>query len=300
MATMSRLLEYLLDRCNPVQMGLMTICFGGAIAVLVPATFGLPAFSLGLVLLAFFLFLVRLRLVDDIKDIRHDAMYHRERPTSRGVVGVWELAVLAGVVFAAELSIAWSLGPEAFILFAIGTIYAGALFFEAVTFDFLRRYFALYIFLHEIMLVPALFYLFLVSGVSLVNLVSVPGGMLALFFTLALFQVELIRKVRAPQRESRGADTYTARYGVPAAVAVCIGNAGLVVAAWCYLLFSTLVPGPLALFCGLVPLLVWFGFIHIGHRFVSDPCPQTAGTFFLAGSVFVIVVLAATVFTVVV
>jgi len=60
-----------------------------------------------------FLFFVRLRLVDEIKDYRYDSQYHSERPVTRGILRLTEIKYLILITLVLEF------------IFQLGNTYAG-------------------------------------------------------------------------------------------------------------------------------------------------------------------------------
>jgi 4-hydroxybenzoate polyprenyltransferase len=214
---MHRLATYLSARFSPIQFIPLALCFGFAVAVVAPALLGLGGKAGFIVSLALFLFLLRLRLFDDIKDHSHDRVHHPERPAAQGVVTQKELAIAAACVFAAEFMIALQGGLLTLVAFLCMSMYAGLLFAEAMYWDAMRRNFTSYIFIHELLLVPLFAYLFLLAGVPSEKLLSAPIAGLFLLLAANFFLLEVARKTRAPENEGTGNDSYTAQYGIAGA-----------------------------------------------------------------------------------
>jgi 4-hydroxybenzoate polyprenyltransferase len=176
-----------------------------------PMRYDLGSLAGGLTLLCFFL---HLRIFDDHKDYEEDRRHFPDRALSRGVVTLGELKVLAAAAIALELALAAWRGPAALaaVLLALG--YSVLMLKEFFARDWLRRRFFLYATLH-LLIVPCL---------SLVVFSFATGRwfweaprwywLYACVGFFVAFNWEISRKIRAPEEEIEGVDSYTRRFGL--------------------------------------------------------------------------------------
>ena len=172
--------------------------------------------------LAFFLFLLRLRLFDEFKDFEHDARYYPDRPVQRGLVTLKELTVLIFIVLGIEIFLAFINGRLALIIFFIAFFYSLLMFKEFFVSDWLRKHFTAYITSHEILVFPVFFYLFALNGMRPEHFRDLYFWFLVIFLGGQMFLLEIARKIRPKELEVGSCDTYTAQYGIGGASALLI------------------------------------------------------------------------------
>ena len=171
---------------------------------------------------ALFLFLLRLRIFDEFKDYKHDIEYYPDRPISKGLLTLNELKLVLIPVIIVEVFVALYLGMFVLIFFLVSFVYSLLMFKEFFVSDWLRKHFSLYIFTHEILVIPLFIYLCSINGfnfqsehiVYFINLVVCTGSF--------MFLLEIARKVRSKEFEVASRDTYTAQYGVLGASSLLI------------------------------------------------------------------------------
>jgi len=170
-----------------------------------------------------FIFFLQLRVADEFKDFADDARYRPYRPVPRGLISLRELgaaAVGGGVV---QLALALWLSPG-LVPFLLGVwAYLGLMSREFFVGRWLRAHPATYMWSH--MLILPLIDLYGTACDWRVAGVAAPVG---LVFLLAVsfcngFVVEIGRKIRAPQDEEIGVETYSALWGRSRAVVVWLG-----------------------------------------------------------------------------
>ncbi|MEK7628365.1 MAG: hypothetical protein AAB421_03025 [Patescibacteria group bacterium] len=277
---MQRFLLYINERFSPVQLVPLAVLFGCAIGTLGPTLAGVPIESYRIVAIisALFLFLFRLRVLDDIKDHGHDSVHHRDRPGARGIIGQRELAWTAGATIVLEAVIAYLFGLVPFIAFLVMSVYAGVLFIEALARDRIRDFFTPYIVLHELLLVPLLVYLCLLAAVPIVALATFPLLALLAFLGALFFAIEVARKLRAPQEEGTGKDTYTAQYGVRGATLLLCSTVFVAYGAMAIIASQTTQKSVIAYLLG---FLVFFALCYNAFYFASVPVPRNARVLFV-------------------
>ncbi|MEN8131760.1 MAG: UbiA family prenyltransferase [Pseudomonadota bacterium] len=175
--------------------------------------------------LAFFL---QLRIADEFKDFDEDSRYRPYRPVPRGLVRLRELGVIGALLALLQLALAlWLYPPLAFVL--IGTwIYLALMSHEFFVRDWLKARPITYLWTH--MLIMPLIDLYATACDWMVasgdwSLAAVPDG-LHWFLIVSFFNgivIEIGRKIRAPQDEEEGVETYSVLWGRQRAVVVWFG-----------------------------------------------------------------------------
>jgi 4-hydroxybenzoate polyprenyltransferase len=136
-----------------------------------------------------FTFFLQLRIADEFKDFAEDARYRPYRPVQRGLVTLRELGVLFVLGAAVQFSLAIWLNPKLIVLLAITWTYLAAMSklvdLYATSTDWLAR-----------------------EGWP-------PRGLI--WFLMASYcnglVIEIGRKIRSPQDEEEGVDTYSRLWG---------------------------------------------------------------------------------------
>ena len=222
--------------------------------------------------LTIFFFFLHLRIFDDHKDYADDCRHFPDRILQRGVVTLRELKWLGALALVLELTFATICGPAALAATLIAVGFSVLMLKEFFARDWLRRRFLLYASVH--MLVMPLLAMIVYSFATRQFPWSAPvwywpssfGG----FFVA--FNWEVSRKIRAPEEEIDGVDSYTKRFGQFGAAYVVLGvrivDTALVALVGWHLGLSRMFYGLLiALF-----LVCMIGFFQ--YRF--GPSPRTA------------------------
>lgn len=194
----------------------------------IPVMAGAFAVALGCFLL--------LRIADEFKDAADDAAYRAYRPVPRGLVTLRQLAGVGVVVVLVQLGISgllgWHLLPYLLAVWLLLLLMSRE-FFVA---EWLRARPTLYMLSH--MLILPLIFLYPLAA-AWQNRDSFPEGigwfLIASYANGIIFEVG--RKLRAPQDEEVGVETYSALWGVLRAtviwlVAVGVAGTGAIAAAW--------------------------------------------------------------------
>ena len=160
-----------------------------------------------------------LRIADEFKDAEEDARFRPYRPVPRGLVKLKELAIVGLAVAALQLALAIPIGWP-----LVGLLLVTWTYFALMTKEFFARTWlkarpVAYLFSH--MLIMPLIDWF-ATGCDWVHRGGrMPAGLF--WFLAASFcngvVIELGRKIRAPEQEETGVETYTALWGRPTAVA---------------------------------------------------------------------------------
>lgn len=182
----------------------------------------LPATVIGV--LAFF----QLRVLDEFKDYEIDAQYRPERPVPRGLISLNELRNLGIASALIQLILVLWLQPAILPILLTCWGFMALMTVEFFVPDFLKKRPLLYLLSHQ-PIVPLLQILASawawtrpdqhISASALIWLAIVSFG--------AGITLEIGRKLRAPEQERIGVDTYTANWGIPNALLGWLTGASL-------------------------------------------------------------------------
>ena len=205
-----RIAGYLGERFPPGPYTVLVVLFfGSAIlnaAALTGTAIPLPALLGGLtVWLVFF----HLRVFDEHKDHDLDVTAHPERLLSRGVVTLPLLARLAGLAILIEVAVSVVIGPLAVLGWAAALIFSVLMRVEFGVGSWLSKRILLYAITHNPIVGLLAMYGFFCLGASfeprfLWYVAAVSLGSLAF---------ELGRKIRLPEEEIAGVDSYSSVHG---------------------------------------------------------------------------------------
>jgi len=241
-----RIAGYLSERFPPVVYTVLVVLFFGS-AVLNAAALTAAPFSWRVLLGAPVVWLVffHLRVFDEHKDFSLDVAAHPERLLSRGVVTLPLLARLAGLAILIEALLSVLLGWHALAAWA-----------AALTFSLLMRLeFGIGEWLSARILLYAVTHNPIVGLLALVGFFSLGVGFTPSFLwyvaaaSVASLAFELGRKIRLPEEEVAGVDSYSSVHGRD--------RAGLILS------------GIIVLAAGLTGVAIWTVSPGIGLRMLS-------------------------------
>jgi len=224
----ARLGAYLGERFPPLGHGLIVIAYyasnhsvASALATpSEPVTLGLNALA-GAVTV--FLFFFHLRMFDEHKDREDDDTFHAERVLQRGVVTLRELRTVGIAGIGLEFVLAALCGPAALVSLAIAFVYSLLMLREFFVREWLKRHFVVYALSH--MLVMPLLAAVVLGFATGLHIWQAPPWFwaFAAFGFLAGLNFEVSRKMKAPEDEVDGVDSYTKILGTfTAAYAVLV------------------------------------------------------------------------------
>lgn len=173
-----------------------------------------------------FIFFLQMRIADEFKDAGEDARYRPYRPVPRGLVTLHELGhvALAGAVIQAGLALWLAPALLPFLLLTWG--YLALMSKEFFVRDWLKAHPVVYMWSH--MLILPLIDLYGTACDWRVAGVAAPTGLIWLLLVSFAngFVLEIGRKIRAPESEERGVETYSFLWGRGRAVGVWLGVLG--------------------------------------------------------------------------
>lgn len=195
------------------------VTHGVLVAILVLGSIGYGAADVSQVgmealAVAFFVtlgFFVQLRVLDEFKDAADDAAYRPYRPVPRGLVSLRELSIVGLAAGVLQLGLTLWVIPQAMLYLVLVWAAMGLLGREFFVGEWLRRHTLIYLFSHMIILPLILLY-----SVAAARLGGIPPG-LGWFLGAGYANgvvFEIGRKLRAPEDEERGVETYSAMWGI--------------------------------------------------------------------------------------
>jgi UbiA prenyltransferase family len=158
------------------------------------------------VLLVFF----HLRVMDERKDARQDALLFPERPVPRGLVTLRELTLAGGVAVAAQLALNLVAGRAALFAWAGVLAFTGLMYREFFAGKALRTNFLLYTLAHLAVMPLLALYVYVVADVPL----EPPFAFFLVWAYVAGLLFELVRKLQP------GVHSYSSQLGVRGAAAL--------------------------------------------------------------------------------
>jgi 4-hydroxybenzoate polyprenyltransferase len=209
---------YLAERFPPLGHGLLIFSFYSSNQFLAhaltapgePMRYDLSSLIGALAILGVFL---HLRIFDDHKDYVEDSQHFPNRALQRGAVTLRDLKWLLAVVVGAEFLLAALRGPGALVSIAIVMGFSLLMLKEFFAREWLKQRFLLYASTH--MLILPLMAIAIFSFATGDYPWQAPGWywLYSLVGFCVAFNWEISRKIRAPEEEIEGVDTYTKRFG---------------------------------------------------------------------------------------
>lgn len=175
-----------------------------------PVSYG-PHSLLGAITLLCMFF--HLRVFDEHKDYTEDCRHYPKRILSRGLITLSHLKIMSGAAIAIELLAASWRGAPAFVASLMALAFSLLMLKEFFVGSWLKRHFLVYALSH--MLIMPLFALVVFSFTTNLYPWQAPGwfwlySFVGFFVTL---NWEVSRKIRAPEDEINGVDTYSRIFG---------------------------------------------------------------------------------------
>jgi hypothetical protein len=165
------------------------------------------------------LFFLQLRIADEFKDFEEDSRFRPYRPVPRGLVRLSELGIVGCAAGLAQLALALWLRPGMVLLLVPVWLYLGLMCREFFVRDWLKAHPFTYMWSH--MLIMPLIDLYVTSCDWRAAGAAPPEGLIW-FLLVSFFNgivIEIGRKIRAPEDEEPGVETYTFLWGRRGAVA---------------------------------------------------------------------------------
>ncbi|SEO48105.1 UbiA family prenyltransferase [Aquisalimonas asiatica] len=172
------------------------------------------------------LFFLCLRIADEFKDYAEDCRHRPYRAVPRGLVSLRELGVAGGMAVALQTAIAAVVAPALLLTLAVTWLYLGLMSREFFVHRWLKARPLIYLWSH--MLIMPLIVLH-ATAFDWAVAAAPPPAQLGLLLGLSLTNgvvIEIGRKIRAPEDEEPGVDTYSTVWGRGRSVAAWLGAMG--------------------------------------------------------------------------
>jgi 4-hydroxybenzoate polyprenyltransferase len=222
-----RLSAYLAERFPVLGHGLLIVAYYSSNQFLARALTlpGRPMHYDGTSLLGavtLFCFFFHLRVFDEHKDYAEDAVHHPERVLQRGLITLRHLKLLGGLAIATEIVLAAVRGPAVLVAWAIAFGFSLLMLKEFFARNWLKRHFLVYATSH--MLLMPLLSLMVFSFATGRWPWEAPGWYFVYAWVgfFVTFNWEVSRKIRAPEDEREGVETYTRIFGTYGAAYVVL------------------------------------------------------------------------------
>lgn len=218
MTFLRRWWTYQLERFPLIAHGPLILAFSlSAIGYssLLRGHFALPSAQVALTgFISCLLFFLLLRIADEFKDFEEDSKYRPYRPVPRGLVTLRELGVLAVIALVIQLGLALWLSPFLILPLLATWAYLALMSKEFFAPAWLKARPLMYLWTHMLILPFIDFYATACDWLSAGA--AKPSLGLVWFLLMSFFNgivVEIGRKIRAPEAEEKGVETYSALYG---------------------------------------------------------------------------------------
>jgi hypothetical protein len=183
--------------------------------------------SAAIAFVSLFLFFLQLRIADEFKDYKEDCRYRPYRPVPRGLIQLWELGMVAIGAAVIQLGLAIYMGlPMVGLLLGVWA-YLGLMTKEFFAPRWLKAHPVMYLLSHSVMVPLIAFY---GTACDWLALGAAPSTELLRFLLvgwLGGIVLEIGRKIRVPQDEEAGVETYSSLWGQHRAVMVWLGGVWL-------------------------------------------------------------------------
>lgn len=217
------LVAYFKERFPPINMMLFAILFFTvySVALFFNSKVNVPVSHIILGVVATISFFYRLRVFDEMKDFKMDAINHPNRVLQSGKVSLRQLVVIALLLLIVEIS--WSLisGLKTVLFWSIAVAFSLLMRYEFFISNLLKRYLLLYSFTH--MLIMPLIIIWLWSAYVAQFAFTLPLILLCLLSILGGYSFELARKIHARAAERELVDSYSKSIGfIGSIISVCL------------------------------------------------------------------------------
>lgn len=213
-----RFTAYLAERFPPLNYTLLIVCYFSSNQFLAQTLeqpgsavhYSLSSLMGALAILAMFF---HLRIFDDHKDYGKDCRFFPGRVLSRGLVTLRHLKVAGALAIGLELLMGWLRGPAALVSVLLALGFSLLMLREFFVREWLNRHFLLYAVTH--MLIMPLLALVAYSFTTGKYPWQAPGWfwLYAFVGVFVTFNWEISRKIRAPEDEVAGLDSYSRVFG---------------------------------------------------------------------------------------
>jgi hypothetical protein len=244
-----------------------------------------PAGELLVAFVTSFLFFLQLRIADEFKDFAEDSRFRPYRPVPRGLVTLGELRRVATGAALTQLLLALWLAPSIVWLLGLVWIYLALMTREFFAAAWLRARPIAYMLSHMI-IVPLVDLYATACDWWAAGLRHPPAGLV--WFLIVSFSnglvIEIGRKIRAPEDEEPGVQTYSVLWGRGGAVSAWLTAIGAT--AVCALQEARQIGAGRPV--GVLLAVLMLGCVVAGERFVRRPTSRGGTTIETASGVWTV------------
>ena len=232
-----------------------------------------------------FIFFFQLRIADEFKDIEEDTKYRPYRAVPRGLVTLRELGYLfvIGAIIQFVIALLWS--PWLILVLLGAWTYLAAMSFEFGAREWLKKRPITYLWTHMLIMPIVDFY---ATASDWVPAGDAPHKGLMFFLIASFFNgivIEIGRKIRTPEQEEEGVETYTVLWGISKATLVwwsCMLITAISAIVAAYSLKAHIWVGSI-----LLPVVIGVGLFLL--KFNRDKKPKQAKTIELIAGIWTII-----------
>lgn len=172
--------------------------------------------------LTLFCFFFHLRVFDEHKDYAEDLVHYPQRVLQSGVITLRDLKILGGIAIAAEILLSALRGPAALVAWLAAFVFSLLMLKEFFAREWLKRHFLIYATSH-LLVMPLLSLMVFSFATGRWPWEAPPWyWMYAWVGFFVTFNWEVSRKIRAPEDEIEGVDSYTRIFGTYGAAYVVL------------------------------------------------------------------------------
>ncbi|MBG9790350.1 UbiA family prenyltransferase [Brevibacillus laterosporus] len=211
--------------------------------------------SLVIGFLSTFLFFLLLRIADEFKDFEEDSRFRSYRAVPRGVVTLKQLGILGVLIGLVQLGMAYWLSPKLIPWLVLAWGYLALMSKEFFVNEWLKAHPIIYLLSHMVMMPMIVMYIVACDWVT--ASVSIPSGLSWLL--LASYGngiiLEIGRKIRIPEDEEYGVETYSFLWGYKKATWIWVS---VVLLTSCVVLMASVQvdAGQIVMWCTLLNVLI--------------------------------------------
>lgn len=173
-----------------------------------------------------FLFFLQLRIADEFKDYEEDKRYRPYRPVPRGLISLSELGLLGIATMGAQLLLAAWLKPSLLGLLLLAWGYFALMSKEFFVAKWLKAHPVIYMLSHMLIMPMIDLYVTACDWMLYGSIQNAPHFELIWFLGISFMNgliIEIGRKIRAPEDEETGVETYSVLWGQRNATWIWLG-----------------------------------------------------------------------------
>lgn len=156
--------------------------------------------------------LFHIRVIDEFRDFEHDRKFHEDRPVQQGIVSLRELSNIDRVGIAIFVILTIIFGLKAFLFGVVALVFSYSAGKEFFLGERIRKNFFLYNAVNILQMFWLQFLMYAVLDPAF-QIRNIPlWTHFAFAFTNSII-IEIVRKIRIPESESAGKDTYSWHVG---------------------------------------------------------------------------------------